>query len=75
MKNIRVLKPEFLQYCLIWEFRYPIKRKHGFYTSGHYIPAIPYSEIEDILKDRVNAGFFPGVMGDENIGIGSYAYL
>ena len=28
-------------------------------------PLYKYNEIEDILRDRVNAGFFPGVLSDD----------
>ena len=49
------------------EFRYAFDKNVNtvFIPQDITFQPYTYSEIEDILRDRVNAGFFPGVMGDE----------
>ena len=49
------------------EFKYAFDKNVNtvFIPQEITFPPYSYSEIEDILKDRVKAGFFPGVLGDE----------
>ena len=49
------------------EFRYAFDKNVNtvFIPQDITFQPYTYSEIEDILRDRVNAGFFTGVMGDE----------
>ena len=49
------------------EFKYAFDKNVNtvFIPQEINFPLYTYSEIEDILKDRVNAGFFPNVMPDD----------
>ena len=49
------------------EFKYAFDKNVNtvFIPQEIMFPLYTYTEIEDILKDRVNAGFFPGVMSDD----------
>ena len=49
------------------EFKYAFDKNVNtvFIPQEIMFPLYTYSEIENILKDRVNAGFFPGVLSDD----------
>ncbi len=49
------------------EFKYAFDKNVNtvFIPQEITFPLYTYSEIEDILRDRVNAGFFPNVMNDD----------
>ncbi|MBE6505555.1 MAG: ORC1-type DNA replication protein [Methanobrevibacter millerae] len=49
------------------EFKYAFDKNVNtvFIPQEITFPPYSYSQIEDILRDRVNAGFFPGVLGDD----------
>ena len=49
------------------EFRYAFDKNVNtvFIPQEVHFPLYSYPEIEDILRDRVKAGFFPGVMPDD----------
>ena len=49
------------------EFKYAFDKNVNtvFIPQEITFPPYSYSEIEDILRDRVNAGYFPGVLGDD----------
>ena len=49
------------------EFKYAFDKNVNtvFIPQEITFPPYSYSEIEDILRDRVKAGFFPGVLADE----------
>ena len=49
------------------EFKYAFDKNVNtvFIPQEIMFPLYTYNEIEDILRDRVNAGFFPGVMPDD----------
>lgn len=49
------------------EFKYSFDKNVNtvFIPQEIMFPLYTYNEIENILKDRVNAGFYPGVMSDE----------
>lgn len=49
------------------EFKYAFDKNVNtvFIPQEITFPPYSYSEIEDILRDRVKSGFFPGVLGDE----------
>ena len=51
------------------EFRYVLDKNVNtvFIPQEITFPPYSYSEIEDILKDRVKAGFYPNVIGDDII--------
>ena len=49
------------------EFKYAFDKNVNtvFIPQEITFPPYSYSEVEDILRDRVNAGFFPGVLSDD----------
>ena len=49
------------------EFKYAFDKNVNtvFIPQEIMFPLYTYTEIEDILRDRVNAGFFPGVLSDD----------
>ena len=49
------------------EFKYAFDKNVNtvFIPQEIMFPLYKYDEIEDILRDRVNAGFFPGVLSDD----------
>ena len=49
------------------EFKYAFDKNVNtvFIPQEIMFPLYKYNEIEDILRDRVNAGFFPGVLSDD----------
>ena len=51
----------------VLEFKYAFDKKVNTVIIPQEImfPLYKYNEIEDILRDRVNAGFFPGVLSDD----------
>ena len=49
------------------EFKYAFDKNVNtvFIPQEITFPPYSYSEVEDILRDRVNAGFYPGVLNDD----------
>ncbi|WP_407423824.1 ORC1-type DNA replication protein [Methanobrevibacter sp.] len=49
------------------EFKYAFDKNVNtvFIPQEIHFPLYSYSEVEDILRDRVKAGFYPNVLGDE----------
>ncbi|MBR0270607.1 MAG: ORC1-type DNA replication protein [Methanobrevibacter sp.] len=59
------------------EFKYAFDKNVNtvFIPQEITFPPYSYSEIEDILRDRVNAGFYPNVLGDDVLEeVASYTY-